>query len=150
MWRTVTIFGICLAILLALLKWFEFRFFAGDMRLEIYVGLVGMVCILLGGWMGWKLTRPKAHLPNNENNLNGSGSMAYDPENGFGLSRREYEVLIQIAQGHSYQEIADNLSVSLSTVKTHSANIFSKMDVKRRTQAVMLAQQQGLIPPANV
>ena len=44
----------------------------------------------------------------------------------FGLSKREMEVLVLIADGHSNQEIADKLFVSLNTVKTHLSNIFSK------------------------
>jgi len=66
------------------------------------------------------------------------------------LSPREHEVLVLIAQGLSYQEIADRLFVSLSTIKTHASNIFSKMDVQRRTQAVMVAQKKGLLPPLKV
>lgn len=69
--------------------------------------------------------------------------------NNFNLSPRELEVLELIAKGMSYQEIADQLSVSLSTIKTHASNIFSKMDVQRRTQAVMLAQKTGLIHPTK-
>ena len=74
----------------------------------------------------------------------------YNPENEFNLSPREHEVLVLIAQGLSYQEIANQLFVSLSTVKTHAANIFSKLDVQRRTQAVMEAQKRGLLPQAKV
>ena len=79
----------------------------------------------------------------------GQAQPTYNAQNGFNLSPREFEVLVKIAEGHSYQEIADQLHVSLSTVKTHSANLFSKMDVQRRTQAVMLAQQKGLLTPPN-
>ncbi len=149
MWRTTLIFGLCLAVLVALLKWLEFSFFIRDLTLEAYLGIVGLICAGLGTWMGWKLThRHQADLQLIRESLTGPEKpVAYDPENQFRLSPREHEVLVKIAQGHSYQEIADQLHVSLSTIKTHAANIFSKMAVQRRTQAVMLAQKSGLLAP---
>ena len=149
--RTILLFGISLALLLALLKWVEYQFFARDLTLEVYIGLVGLFCTGLGGWIGWKLTRPKQTKEDEisravEESIVTGG---YTADNSFGLSPREYEVLGLIALGLSYQEIADRLSVSLSTVKTHASNIFSKMDVQRRTQAVMLAQKTGLLPPTK-
>ena len=62
------------------------------------------------------------------------------------LSKREMEILSLLAQGHSNQEIAAKLFVSLSTVKTHIQNLFEKLDVKRRTQAVEKAKRLHLIP----
>ncbi|NJO00897.1 MAG: DNA-binding response regulator, partial [Bacteroidia bacterium] len=63
----------------------------------------------------------------------------------LGLSNREYEILGLIAQGYSNQEIADQLFISLPTVKTHSSNLFSKLDVKRRTQAVQRAKELNIL-----
>ena len=62
------------------------------------------------------------------------------------LSKRELEILGLLAQGHSNQEIAAKLFVSLSTVKTHIQNLFEKLDVKRRIQAVEKARSLNLIP----
>ena len=62
------------------------------------------------------------------------------------LSKRELEILVLLAQGHSNQEIAAKLFVSLSTVKTHIQNLFEKLDVKRRIQAVEKAKRLNLIP----
>src|SRR4051812_25890786 len=62
------------------------------------------------------------------------------------LSKRELEILSLLAQGHSNQEIAAKIFVSLSTVKTHLQNLFEKLDVKRRTQAVEKAKRLNLIP----
>jgi NarL family two-component system response regulator LiaR len=146
--KTTLIFGFCLAVLLALLKWLEYSFFVKDLSLEVYLGVVGGFFTLLGIWMGWKLTHRKgqekgeSNLPIQEIPWRG-----YNTQNDFNLSPREHEVLVLIAQGLSYQEIADQLFVSLSTIKTHAANIFSKLHVQRRTQAVMVAQQKGLLPP---
>ncbi len=62
------------------------------------------------------------------------------------LSAREVEVLGLIAAGHSNQEISAQLFLALNTVKRHVYNIFTKLDVKNRTQAVTRARQLGLIP----
>ncbi|MBU0995340.1 MAG: LuxR C-terminal-related transcriptional regulator [Proteobacteria bacterium] len=61
------------------------------------------------------------------------------------LSERELEVLRLVASGHSNQEIAKQLFVSEGTIKKHNYNIFSKLQVKKRTQAVVSAKQLGLI-----
>jgi DNA-binding NarL/FixJ family response regulator len=61
------------------------------------------------------------------------------------LSEREVEVLQQMARGAANKEIAASLSISESTVKTHVANIFQKLDVSHRTEAVTAALQRGII-----
>ncbi|MEK4027122.1 MULTISPECIES: response regulator transcription factor [Bacillaceae] len=61
------------------------------------------------------------------------------------LTERELEVLLLIAQGKSNQEIADELYISLKTVKTHVSNILSKLEVNDRTQAVIYAFQNRLV-----
>lgn len=61
------------------------------------------------------------------------------------LSERELEVLRLIAQGLSNQEISERLFIALSTVKGHNRVIFDKLQVKRRTEAVALARERGLL-----
>ena len=58
----------------------------------------------------------------------------------YGLSSRENEVLNYIAKGMKNQEIADKMFISLSTVKTHTKNIFEKLDVRNRIEAARKAQ----------
>ena len=60
------------------------------------------------------------------------------------LTNREREILMLIAQGKSNQEIADELFITLKTVKTHVSNILAKLDVDDRTQAAIYAFQHGL------
>jgi ATP/maltotriose-dependent transcriptional regulator MalT len=60
------------------------------------------------------------------------------------LSQRELQVLKLVALGHSNQEIADTLFISLHTVKTHTRRIHGKLRVERRTQAVAKAKALGL------
>lgn len=64
----------------------------------------------------------------------------------FSLSAREMQVLSLIAEGKSNQEIAAELYLALNTVKRHAYNIYSKLEVKKRTHAVLRARQLGLIP----
>ena len=60
------------------------------------------------------------------------------------LTKREKEVLLLIAEGKSNQEIADELFITLKTVKTHVSNILSKLEVEDRTQATIYAFKHGL------
>jgi DNA-binding NarL/FixJ family response regulator len=61
------------------------------------------------------------------------------------LSEREVEVLRLMARGAANKEIAAELVISESTVKSHIANIFQKLDVNDRTEAVTKALQKGII-----
>jgi LuxR family maltose regulon positive regulatory protein len=65
------------------------------------------------------------------------------------LSARELEVLGLIAEGYSNQEIAAKLYLSLNTVKVHSSNIYGKLGVNKRTQAVAKAKKLGILPSAE-
>ncbi|REB06036.1 DNA-binding response regulator [Sporosarcina sp. BI001-red] len=61
------------------------------------------------------------------------------------LTQRELEILLLLAQGKSNQEIADDLFISLKTVKTHVSNVLSKLEVQDRTQAVIYAFHHKLV-----
>jgi ATP/maltotriose-dependent transcriptional regulator MalT len=62
------------------------------------------------------------------------------------ITRRELEILELVAQGLSNREIASKLFVSENTVKTHCSRAFDKLGAKRRTQAVQLGKEFGLLP----
>jgi len=61
------------------------------------------------------------------------------------LSEREMEVLQLLAEGLSNQEIAEKLIISLGTVKAHSSNIYRKLDVRNRAQAVIAAREMNFL-----
>ena len=63
----------------------------------------------------------------------------------IGISKREWEVLALMSEGLSNQEIAERLFVSLNTIKTHSSNLFEKLEVKRRTQAIEKGKRLGIL-----
>lgn len=65
------------------------------------------------------------------------------------LSPRELEVFRLLARGMSNREIADHLIVGETTVKTHVAHILTKLGVRDRVQAVVLAYETGVIVPQN-
>jgi ATP/maltotriose-dependent transcriptional regulator MalT len=62
------------------------------------------------------------------------------------LSERELEILRLIAPGHTNKEIADTLVIAVSTVKSHVNNIFGKLGVQRRTQAIATARDLPRLP----
>jgi len=61
------------------------------------------------------------------------------------LTEREHEVLTWIAKGYSYDEIADIVSISTNTVRAHIRNIYRKLSVKSRSEAVYEANQMGIL-----
>jgi len=65
------------------------------------------------------------------------------------LTRREREVLIQLARGLSNAEVAEQLFISEATVKTHLARVMAKLNVREKAQAVAAAYQTGLVQPSN-
>ncbi|MFC9945918.1 LuxR C-terminal-related transcriptional regulator [Streptomyces pratensis] len=65
-----------------------------------------------------------------------------------GLTRRERDVLVAIASGHSNAEIADRLSIAPSTVKTHVGRVMNKIEARTRVQAVTFAYESGLLRAA--
>ena len=129
-----------MAILIFLLKYLEYRLFVRDLSTEFYVGVIAVMFTALGIWVGLKLTRKKIVMVGPDFMRNDDALQRLE------ISKREHEVLELMAQGLSNQEIADKLFVSLNTIKTHSSNLFLKLEVKRRTQAVQKGKELRLIP----
>jgi ATP/maltotriose-dependent transcriptional regulator MalT len=92
----------------------------------------------LGVWVGARLFRGRGAGPAFEANTRAMTSL--------GISSREFEVLELLAAGRSNKEISARLSVSPNTVKTHVANLYGKLEVKRRTEAILRARELGMLP----
>lgn len=145
--RTIWLYGLALAVLTALLKGLEYRYHLRDLQVEFYIGLVAVLFTSLGIWVGLQLTGRRTSSPNKATTTGNPASFQTNEDQleALNISKREYEVICLMAAGHSNQEIADQLFISLNTVKSHSSNIFAKLEVRRRTQAVQRAKVLGLI-----
>ena len=145
--KHIILYGTALALLLLLLKWLEWKFIVLDRAFELYSGAIALVFTGLGVWLALKLARPKWKTVVIEREVYRSAATIDEKAQArLGLSARELEVLRLMADGLSNQEIAARLFVSLNTIKTHSANIFEKLDVRRRTQAVDKAKKLSILP----
>jgi len=146
--RHVLIYGLVGGILIAVLKWTEYRFLVIEHSIEIYGGLIAVTFAVLGIWLGLKITGTKEKVVVKEVRAPGGESFVADDRKreDLGITRRELEILELIAQGMSNREIAERLFVSENTVKTHSSRLFDKLGAKRRTQAVQMGKSARLIP----
>ncbi len=149
--RHILIYGLTGGALITVLKLIEYRFLVIGHSLEIYGGLVALIFSVLGIALGLKLTRPRENVVVREVAVPVPvvADAPFAPNEGkleeLGVTRRELEILDLIARGLSNREIAETLFVSENTVKTHSSRLFDKLSAKRRTQAVQIGKELGLI-----
>ena len=136
MMRPILIYALVIAAGALALRWLQYQYVIRLLSPEIYVVLIAAAFTVLGAWAGHRITRRPA-TPGA-----GRNQQAIDY---LKISEREYRVLELLAAGHSNKEIADQLCVSVNTVKTHLANLYSKLEVSRRTQAVRKARELRLI-----
>ena len=132
----VILYGAAMAALMFLLKWLELRLIIFDHAFEIYVGVIAAIFTGLGIWLALKLSKPKVETIVVEKEIfvpSDTFLLNEEALNNFNLSKRELEVLRLMAEGMSNSEIAERLYVSLSTVKTHSRNLFDKLGVATNT-----------------
>jgi NarL family two-component system response regulator LiaR len=146
--RHVLMYGLIGGILIAALKWTEYRFLVVEHSIEIYGGLIAATFAVLGIWLGLKLTGRRQTIVVKEIPVPAGGPFVLDERKRehLHITRRELEILELIAQGLSNREIAEKLFVSENTVKTHSSRVFDKLGARRRTQAVQLGKEFGLLP----
>jgi DNA-binding CsgD family transcriptional regulator len=149
--KIILLYGIAGGFLIAALKLLEYRFLVVEHSLEIYGGAIALLFAALGIQLGLTLTRTKevvielpvavpVPVPAKPFVVNEA------KREELGITPREFEILQQLALGLSTREIAQALFVSENTVKTHTSRLFDKLSVSRRTQAVHVAKQLGLIP----
>ena len=146
--KTILVYGILGGFLIAVLKFIEYRYLVVEHSLEIYGGIVALLFSALGIWLGLKLTRTRETVVVREVPVPVTEPFARNETRleQLGITPRELEILEAMAAGFSNREIAARLFVSENTVKTHAARVFDKLSARRRTQAVQLAKEAGLIP----
>lgn len=139
MLRTILRFGLIIAALLILFELSKASAFVPELSSDLVIALMGLTFIGLGIYVGLKFRKERVIEMKVPVEIN--KSMIDE----LGLSERELEVLRCIAAGSSNHGIAEQLFVSESTIKSHVSNIFIKLDVKRRTQAVTKAKELRII-----
>jgi DNA-binding NarL/FixJ family response regulator len=137
--RSVVIgFGILIASLLVLFQLAKYSLLRSSAGTETWIAVISLVFFGIGIFISRKyLPVVKKETVQKE----------IDPGqvNKLGLSKREYEILQLISEGLSNQQIAGKLFVSENTVKKHVSNLFLKLDVQRRTEAIKKAKDLNII-----
>jgi DNA-binding CsgD family transcriptional regulator len=145
--KVILLYGIGGGFLIAALKFIEYRFLVIEHSLELYGGAIALVFAAVGIRLGLTLTRTKEVVVTREVPVPAVAFVRNTAKvEELGITPRELEILQQIAAGLSTREIAAALFVSENTVKTHASRLFDKLGVNRRTQAVHVGKQLGLIP----
>ena len=155
-YKQTLLYGLSLAALLFVLHILEYRLLIINHSFEVYITCIAVVFTALGIWLSLQLVKPKVEIQIQtvevekyvyiKEETAANDEQVNETERAkMGLSNRETEVLQLMAGGLSNQEIANQLFVSLNTVKTHSAKLFEKMNVKRRTQAIEKANRLKII-----
>lgn len=138
--RSIFIYGCICALLLLLLQGLDYHWLVKSLSTEFYTLFIALIFSAIGIWAGLQITA----LKRNEGE-EVPPAVKESKRDELNISQREMEVLQLMAAGLSNQEIADTLFISQHTVKSHGSNLFSKLNVKRRTQAVQKARYLHLI-----
>ena len=146
--RVILLYGLSGGLLIAALRYIEYRFIVVEHSIEIYGALIAAIFAAVGIRLGLSLSRPKEVVVVREAPATVDRPFARNDARvaELGLTPRELEILDRIAGGLSTRQIAEALFVSENTVKTHASRLFDKLGVNRRTQAVHVARTLGIIP----
>lgn len=148
--RHILVYATFMAAMILLLKWLQWKYLIADYSVEIYVGLIAVAFTGLGLWLATRLTdvRTRTIVVEKKIYLPPQTDHAVNEEelNKLALTNREYDVLKLLVKGNSNAEIADQLCLSLSTIKTHVSNVLVKMNVRSRVQVIEKANRLKLTP----
>ncbi len=135
--KTIFIFAALVIALLSLFQLSKYSLFTGSTSIEIILAIIALFFFAIGVFINQKVLHQQKTI---------TPEINHQKIEDLGLSKREYEVLCEIASGLSNKEIADKLFVSENTIKTHVSNVLVKLDAKRRTQAIQIAKELKIIP----
>ena len=145
MTKLILRFGLLATALLLLMRVSQYSIFTKGLS-DWYIGIFALLFLGFGVMISRIYFTEKKEAPTTTlNNQNTSPTIDQIKIKELGISNREYEVLELIGKGHSNLEIAQLLFISESTVKTHVSNLLSKLNAKRRTQALTNARAQGIL-----
>ena len=149
--KQVLIFGLVGGVLVTLLQWTEFHFVILEHSVAIYGVLIALLFAGAGIWLGTRLFAPRERIVQVQVEVEvpaPTPSLVPDDtvRERLGITRRELEILEHVARGLSNREIGEALFVSENTVKTHCSRAFDKLGARRRTQAVQMGKQLGILP----
>ncbi|MFD2915066.1 response regulator transcription factor [Psychroserpens luteus] len=134
--KTIIVFGLLILALLLLFQFSKYAVISGDLNSEIAIALIAIVFFFIGVYLNKKSLQKKTTI---------LGEINHKKIEDLEISKREYEVLLGISEGLSNKEIGTKLFVSESTIKTHVSNLLSKLNAKRRTQALQIAKDLEII-----
>lgn len=134
--KTVVIYGIALAAMAFTIEWLEYRVLLKNLSTDVYIVILAIFFTALGIWVGRYFFVGPTTPPFDKN---------YRAINSLSITERELEVLELLALGGSNKEIAEQLFVAESTVKTHLINLYKKLNVERRTQAIQKAKNLKIV-----
>ena len=134
--RTAFTFAVIIIAVLLLFRLSTYTLLSGSLEVELVLATVATIFFFIGLYINKRNRKKEVQV------VAERGPQKIDD---LVLSKREYEVLLEVANGLSNRQIADKLFVSESTVKTHVSNILVKLDAKRRTHAIRIAKQQGIL-----
>ncbi len=141
-------FGLLILCLLILFRIGEINFIKGDVKLEVIVSIAALVFFFVGLYFNYhsQIKSAQSSPPSAAGKETPIPPVDYAQIKKLGITQREHDVLLKMAEGMSNQEIGAALFLSESTIKTHVSNILFKLDAKRRTQAVQMAKQLKIVP----
>ncbi len=146
-WRHLLIYGFILGLLIISLRLLRWKYVIADQSLEIYIGIVALFFMGLGVWVAMQWFSPQSKTAEETESIPGQEPFSIDEKalERLQLTEREQEVLGLIVKGYSNLEIAKALHLSVSTIKTHVSNLYSKLEVKRRGQAIGKARKLRIV-----
>ena len=133
--KTILVFGALVLALLLLFQISKYSLISGNAKMEWIIGVVAVIFFFVGIYIN-KRSLQKQQAPK---------VIDHKKIKALEISKREYEVLKEVASGLSNKEIAAKLFVSESTIKTHVSNLLVKLNAKRRTQAIQIAKAENII-----
>ncbi|MFT5824134.1 MAG: DNA-binding CsgD family transcriptional regulator [Crocinitomix sp.] len=135
--KNVITFGLLIAALLILFQLSSYQLFKGNLTTELIIALVSVVFFFLGLYFRKKWSK--------ELQADQKKGINYKTLHQLNMSDREHEVLQGIVAGLSNKEIGAQLFISESTIKSHITSLYSKLEVKKRPQAILKAHQLGIV-----